>query len=42
MMDINLQKTDELTMQNDVTLMKVIHDMKNPLIACREAINDKE
>lgn len=41
-MDITLQKNDEYSAKTDLRLMKVIHDLKNPVIACRQTVNDKE
>lgn len=41
-MDINLQIYEEYSYKQDLRLMKVIHDLKNPLIATRQAINDNE
>lgn len=29
-------------MKSDIRLMKTIHDLKNPLIACRQAVNDSD
>ena len=29
-------------MKSDIRLMKTIHDLKNPLIACRQAVNDRD
>lgn len=40
--DIRLQIADELNKKKDVKVMKVIHDIKNPVLAIMQIMNDSE
>eukprot|EP00801_Mesodinium_rubrum_P002517 Mrub_02517.p1 GENE.Mrub_02517~~Mrub_02517.p1 ORF type:complete len:543 (+),score=68.92 Mrub_02517:173-1630(+) len=41
-MDTNLQIYYIQNQKSDLKLMKVIHDLKNPVISCRQTVNDKD
>jgi len=39
---MKLQEMHESSEKTDLRFMKVIHDLKNPIVACRQIVNDKE
>jgi len=39
--DLKLQIADELNKEKDVKVMKIIHDLKNPVTAIMQVLNDK-
>lgn len=41
-MDINFQNSSEQNVKKDVQVMKVVHDLKNPVISLKQWISDYE
>lgn len=42
MIDFKLQHSDEMNAKKDLKVMRSIHDLKNPVNAILEVLNDNE